>query len=151
MGLAHVAEDRSLFQTMSVSENLQLGQRTRRDDVEEVLELFPPLRVLLRRRAGLLSGGEQQMLVLARALLSRPRLLMIDELSLGLAPVIVANLMSRIGRIVLLVEQHVDLALGIADRAYVLSNGRVVAEGPARELAGRTELLQQSYLGGTAP
>jgi branched-chain amino acid transport system ATP-binding protein len=154
LGVAHVAEERSLFQTMTVAENLRLGQRSRHRDLDDVLDLFPPLRGLLRRRAGLLSGGEQQMLVLARALLSRPALLMVDELSLGLAPLIVTDLMALLVRIareretgVLLVEQHVDLALGVADRAYVLSRGRVAAAGPARDLAQRTELLEQSYLG----
>ena len=158
-GLAHVAEDRSLFGQLSVEENLKLGLRgsaaTRADGLEFAIELMPALRPLLDRKAGLLSGGEQQMLAMARALASRPKLLMVDEMSLGLAPVIVEDLLPVVRRIaseadvgVLLVEQHVHMALEVADRGYVLNRGRVVMEGPAERLKAEQHLLQASYLGG---
>jgi branched-chain amino acid transport system ATP-binding protein len=122
-----------------------------------VLELFPALGALLDRRAGLLSGGEQQMLALARALVGRPRLLMVDEMSLGLAPIIVQQLLpvlravaDRTGAGVLVVEQHVPLVLSIADRAAVLTRGRVTAMGTAAELAQRPELIEAGYFGATA-
>jgi branched-chain amino acid transport system ATP-binding protein len=158
-GLAHVPEDRALFFDLTVSENLRLGRRSSRsggthDDVERTLELFPALGRILDRRAGLLSGGEQQMLALARALVSRPRLLLVDELSLGLAPIIVEELLPVLrtvaessGAGVLLVEQHVQLALAVSDHAYLLRRGRVVVEGPAAELATRTDLVTAGYLG----
>jgi branched-chain amino acid transport system ATP-binding protein len=123
----------------------------------DVLELFPALGALLDRRAGLLSGGEQQMLALARALVGRPRLLMVDEMSLGLAPIIVQQLLpvlravaDRTGAGVLVVEQHVPLVLSIADRAAVLTRGRVTAMGTAAELAQRPELIEAGYFGATA-
>lgn len=157
-GVAHVPEDRSLFFDLTAGENLRLGQRRRtrerRADLDDVLDLFPALRPLLERKAGLLSGGEQQMLALARALVGRPRLLMVDEMSLGLAPIIVERLLpvartiaTETGAGVLLVEQHVAMALAVADRAYVLSRGRITAALPAAELAQRTDLLEASYLG----
>ena len=121
--------------------------------MDRVLDLFPALLPLLDRRAGLLSGGEQQMLALGRALLGRPRLLMVDEMSLGLAPIIVDRLLpvlrtiaSENGCGVLLVEQHVHKALVVADRAVVLNHGRVVLEGTAGELAAEGELVAASYL-----
>jgi branched-chain amino acid transport system ATP-binding protein len=153
-GVALVPEDRSLFYGLTARENLKLGGRGRRIAMTDVVELFPELGPLLDRRAGLLSGGEQQMLAIARALLGRPRLLMIDEMSLGLAPLLVARLLPVVRRIaqetgaaVLLVEQHVHLALTAADRAYVLNRGEITLEGAGSELAGRRDLLEASYLG----
>jgi branched-chain amino acid transport system ATP-binding protein len=155
-GLAFVPDDRSLFYGLSVRQNLQLAVRRRdgKDALEQVLTYFPALGEILDRRAGLLSGGEQQMLAVGRALATRPKVLMIDEMSLGLAPIIVQKLLPVVRRIaaelstaVLLVEQHVDLALEVADRAYVLDRGRVVISGAAEELRGRRDLLRASYMG----
>jgi branched-chain amino acid transport system ATP-binding protein len=155
-GLAHVLDDRALFYGLTVEENLGLGARGGRSRPGEVLEYFPALAPLLRRRAGLLSGGEQQMLALGRAITSKPRLLMIDEMSMGLAPVIVERLLPVVRRIaddtgcgVLLVEQHVRLALGVADRAVVLVRGEVVVEGRAEDVAANRESVAASYLGGS--
>ncbi|WP_419946491.1 ABC transporter ATP-binding protein [Candidatus Poriferisodalis sp.] len=158
LGLAHVAEDRSLFFDLTTEENLQLGLRTsdnETEDLEHALELLPALRDLLDRRAGLLSGGEQQMLAMARALAGRPRLLLVDEMSLGLAPVIVERLLPIVrdvaestGAGVLIVEQHIHMALEVVDRAYVMNRGRIVMEGTAAELKQHQELLLASYLGG---
>ena len=157
-GLAHVPEDRSLFFGLTVRENLRLGRGGGgKESLARVLEFFPILGELLDRRAGLLSGGEQQMLALGRALAGEPRLLMVDEMSLGLAPVIVERLLPVLCRIadetkagVLVVEQHVHLALEVAERAYVLSHGTLALEGTAHELAGRRDLLDVSYLGEAA-
>jgi branched-chain amino acid transport system ATP-binding protein len=154
-GLAHVPEDRSLFFGLTVRENLQLGGAGRgRADLDTVLGYFPALEDLLPRKAGLLSGGEQQMLTLGRALASRPRLLLVDEMSLGLAPVIVEGMLPvlrqiahDIGTAIVLVEQHIHMALTVADRAYVLSHGRVAVEGTRAELVDRRDLLEASYLG----
>jgi branched-chain amino acid transport system ATP-binding protein len=150
-GLVLVPDDRGVFHGLSVRENLRLG---RARDIAPVLELFPALRPLLARRCGVLSGGEQQMLALAKALACEPRVLLIDELSLGLAPVIVQRFMPVIRRLaqerrmaVLLVEQHTPMALSIADRVYVMRRGRIVMEAEAAELRTRGDLLETSYLG----
>jgi len=147
-GLAFVTEERSVFMRLSVAENLRVGNC----DIDRVLTLFPELDPLLDRRAGNLSGGEQQMLTLGRALARPTKLLLIDELSLGLAPQIVARLLQAVrqaaddGLGVLIVEQHVEAALRHADRAYVLQRGRIVLEGPCSEIAGKVRDLEESYL-----
>ena len=157
-GLAHVAEDRSLFFDLTVTENLRLGltgDRSRRAAaMDRAMELFPALAPLRKRRAGLLSGGEQQMLAMARALASEPKVLLVDEMSMGLAPIIVERMMPVVRRIadetgtgVLIVEQHVHMALSISDRGYVLNHGNLVLEGTADELMRNRELLEASYLG----
>jgi branched-chain amino acid transport system ATP-binding protein len=158
--LALVPEGRALFPGLTVREHLRLaggGRGQRAGHEEELLEMLPELRKCLGRKAGLLSGGEQQMLAVGRALVTRPRLLLVDEMSLGLAPVIVERLLpilrraaDELGSSVLFVEQHVALALEISDRAYVLTHGRIRLEGPAAELRERRDLLAASYLGETA-
>ena len=154
--LALVPEGRALFPGLTVREHLKLAGGKKGVE-EELLGMLPELQKCLHRKAGLLSGGEQQMLAVGRALVTRPRLLLVDEMSLGLAPVIVERLLpilrraaDELGASVLFVEQHVALALEISDRAYVLAHGRIVLEGPASDLAGRQELLAASYLGETA-
>ncbi|HEY2601594.1 MAG TPA: ABC transporter ATP-binding protein [Thermoleophilaceae bacterium] len=149
-----VPEDRALFFGLTVRENLRLARRGESMSEGELIEILPELEKCLGRKAGVLSGGEQQMLSLGRALISRPRLLLVDEMSLGLAPVIVERLMPVLRRIaeelgsgVLFVEQHIPLALELADRVYVLNHGRLVLEGPAADLRGRRDLLEASYLG----
>jgi branched-chain amino acid transport system ATP-binding protein len=157
-GLAHVPEDRGLFSSLTVSENLELGTTTRaaakQTVLGEVMDWFPALGPLMAKRCGYLSGGEQQMLALARALVGKPKLLMVDEMSLGLAPLIVENLMRRLRIIaddsgvgVILVEQHVKAALEVADTANVLVHGRVAWTGPAKWLAESPDLLREAYLG----
>jgi branched-chain amino acid transport system ATP-binding protein len=153
-GLALVPEDRALFYDLTTRENLTLARRGDAASEEEILEMLPELRKCLDRAAGVLSGGEQQMLSLARALMSRPRLLLVDEMSLGLAPVVVERLLpvlrrvaQQVGAGVIFVEQHVPLALELADRAYVMANGRIVLEGEAADLRKDRELLEASYLG----
>jgi branched-chain amino acid transport system ATP-binding protein len=155
-GVALVPDDRAIFYGLSVADNLRLANRGHADpyQVKHVVDLFPALGPLMRRRAGLLSGGEQQMLAVARALVSKPKLMMIDEMSLGLAPVIVERILPTVRKIadetnaaVLLVEQHVELALEVSDRAYVLNHGSLVMEGAASDLLGQRDLLEASYLG----
>lgn len=147
-GVSFVTEERSVFMELTVAENLRVG----RCDVAAVVALFPEIEPLLERRAGLLSGGEQQMVTLGRALARSPRLLLVDELSLGLAPLVVTRLLEAVrkaaddGVAVVLVEQHVDQAMRIADQVLVLERGRVVLGGPAAELAGRVKEIEASYL-----
>ncbi len=158
-GLVHVPEGRGIFANLTVAENLQLGAYSRHDragiaaDRERALTLFPRVRERLTQIAGTLSGGEQQMVAIARALLARPKLLMLDEPSLGLAPQIVQTIFQVIrtineeGTTVLLVEQNASMALQIAHRAYVLEVGTIQMEGPAKELAASDE-VRKAYLGG---
>ena len=158
LGLVQVPEGRQLFQRMSVEENLQMGAFRRRDraavarSFERVYQLFPILADRRRQMAGSLSGGEQQICALARALMAEPKLLMVDEMSLGLAPVIVDQLLDvlsdirRSGVTVLIVEQDVFAAFSIADRAYVMETGHIVREGPVKELESDPE-LRRAYLG----
>lgn len=157
-GIVHVPEGRRLFTTLTVRENLEMGaftpraRRKVRQRLGEVLALFPELADRLGQLAGSLSGGQQQMCALARGLMAEPSLLIIDEMSLGLAPLLVRRMFDAVRRIaetgvtILLVEQNIHHALALADRAYVLENGRIVMEGPARELAGH-EHLKRAYLG----
>ena len=152
-GLAIVTDDRSVFHGLTVRENLRLG----RGSVADVVGMFPELEAHLGRRTGLLSGGQQQMLGVGRALAMRPRLLLADEISLGLAPIIVRRLMQVIrsaaaeqGTGVLLVEQSARLALEVADHAYVLAHGEVVAEGTGQDLRSDMSALESAYLGGLA-
>jgi branched-chain amino acid transport system ATP-binding protein len=154
MGIAHVPEDRGVFFGLTVEEHFRLGSRGERLDEETAYRHFPALAELRDRRCGLLSGGEQQMLAVGRALARHPRLLLLDELSLGLAPLIVERLLpvvreyaSESGCGVLLVEQHVQLALTVADRGYVLSHGELVLHDRAEALRANRDLLMASYFG----
>ena len=150
-GMGFVTEERSVFMSLSTEENLRIGRVSRAD----AIDLFPELEPLMGRTAGLLSGGEQQMLTLARAVARAPRLLLVDELSLGLAPVVVKRLLQTVRRVaseqstgILLVEQHVRHALEIADRVYVMQRGRVVMSGTAEEVRGRIDEIEATYLSG---
>ncbi|HQH36710.1 MAG TPA: ABC transporter ATP-binding protein [Anaerolineaceae bacterium] len=158
-GIALVPEGRRVFTNLTVTENLALGAYTRNDkvqiqqDIEEIYELFPRLREREKQSAGTLSGGEQQMLAMGRALMSKPKLLMIDEPSLGLAPVLSQGVLSRLkelnqtrGQTILLIEQNARAALSIADYAYILETGRITLEGPAAELA-TNDAVRKTYLG----
>jgi branched-chain amino acid transport system ATP-binding protein len=156
LGVATLPDNRGLFAQLSVKDNLRLVH-PRRAALAEVLDVFPALEPLLNRKCGLLSGGEQQMLALAKAFLFQPRLLVIDEMSHGLAPLIADRLLASVrdlardrGTAVLVVEQHVQLALTVADRAYVLRRGRVVLAGAAADLARAPADLSSAYLGASA-
>ncbi len=157
-GIAHVPEGRGIFFGLTVAEHFRLGYRGERIDPALVYEYFPALEPLKDRRAGLLSGGEQQMLAVGRALGRRPKLLLLDELSLGLAPLLVERLLPVVrayaqesGCAVLLVEQHVQLATEIADRCYVLSHGDIVLHETGERLLRDPSLLVASYVGQHAP
>jgi branched-chain amino acid transport system ATP-binding protein len=152
-GVSMVPEDRALFSSLTVAENLRLATK-KGQSLDQVFRFFPALEALVDRRAGLLSGGEQQMLAVGRALMGAPRLLIVDEMSLGLAPIIVQNMLpvlpiiaAETGCGVLLVEQHVQQALRVAQRAYVLNHGDLVLAGSAKELLDDKSLLEASYLG----
>ncbi|SHN69380.1 ABC transporter ATP-binding protein [Desulfitobacterium chlororespirans] len=157
-GLAHVPEGRRIFLQMTVQENLEMGAYTRPSgdieaELEKVYVLFPRLLERRKQVAGTLSGGEQQMLAIGRALMSKPKLLMLDEPSMGLAPILVEQIftiiqeMNKAGTTVLLVEQNAQMALSIADRAYVLETGSISISGTGRELAESDE-IRKAYLGG---
>ncbi len=158
-GVGHVPDGRGTFLELTVDENLRLGAYSRKDrdgiaaDLERVFGYFPRLKERLRQQAGTLSGGEQQMLAIARALLVRPKLLLLDEPSFGLAPLIVRDIFAILRRInteqhvsILVVEQNASLALDIADEAYLLETGRIVMSGPAAEIR-KDEQVRRSYLG----
>ncbi|WHY55245.1 ABC transporter ATP-binding protein [Peribacillus simplex] len=159
MGISHVPEGRRVFANMTVAENLELGAYLRKDkeninkDMKKVYELFPRLLERIKQQAGTLSGGEQQMLAMGRALMAKPRLLLLDEPSMGLAPLLVKQIfniiqeISESGTTILLVEQNANLALSIADRAYVVETGRIVLSGNADELTSSEE-IKLAYLGG---
>ena len=157
MGLCQVPEGRQIFPKMSVQENLDMGAYTRTgaysQDIEEMYDMFPVLRERRRQMAGTLSGGEQQMLAVARAMMAHPKLLMLDEPSLGLAPLIVQDIFGMLKRIraagttILLVEQNARMALGISDRAYVMETGRIVLTGTGNELLHNDRVIE-FFLGG---
>lgn len=159
LGLGHVPEGRRVFQDLSVEENLKLGAYTIKDkdfikkEYKRVMELFPRLEERKKQLAGTLSGGEQQMLAIGRALMGRPKMLLMDEPSMGLAPILVKEIFSiikecnRDGVTILLVEQNANMALSISDRAYVLETGKIVKSDTAKSLMG-DESVRKAYLGG---
>ena len=159
MGIAHVPEGRRIFQNLTVLDNLKLGAFTRKDkenipkDIQDIYERFPRLAERKNQIAGTLSGGEQQMLAMGRALMSHPKLLMLDEPSMGLAPILVEQIFDIIrqlhknGTTILLVEQNAQMALSVADRAYVLETGKITLSGTGKELAESDE-VRKAYLGG---
>ncbi|MCM2535672.1 ABC transporter ATP-binding protein [Neobacillus pocheonensis] len=158
-GLSHVPEGRRVFSNMTVEENLELGAYLRKDkqgireDFEKVYQLFPRLLERRKQLSGTLSGGEQQMLAMGRALMARPRLLLLDEPSMGLAPLLVKTIfriieeINKSGTTILLVEQNANMALSIADRAYVIETGRIVLSGTSDEL-NQSDQIRSAYLGG---
>lgn len=157
-GLSHIPEGRRIFGNMSVMENLQMGafarkERDFREDFERVFESFPRLKERQHQLGGTLSGGEQQMLAMARGLMSKPRLLVMDEPSMGLAPLLVREIFAIIKRInerdrttILLVEQNANMALSVSHRAYVIETGRITLEGPSRDVY-KDEAVKRAYLG----
>ncbi len=159
LGIAHVPEGRKIFQRLNVLENLELGAFVRNDtheiqkDLEQIFSIFPLLKRRLKQKAGTLSGGEQQMLAIGRGLMSRPSILLLDEPSLGLAPILVSSIFKMIdqvhqqGKTILLVEQNARMALKIASRAYVLEIGQIAMEGRAEDLQDNP-VVQDAYLGG---
>lgn len=158
-GLSHVPEGRRVFANMSVEENLELGAYLRKDkqgireDFEKVYQLFPRLLERRKQLSGTLSGGEQQMLAMGRALMARPKLLLLDEPSMGLAPLLVKTIfriieeINQTGTTILLVEQNANMALSIADRAYVIETGKIVISGSSEEL-NQSDQIRMAYLGG---
>jgi branched-chain amino acid transport system ATP-binding protein len=159
LGIAHVPQGRGTFPELTVEENLEVGAYARKDrstiraDIDRWFEMFPRLADRRKQLAGSLSGGEQQMLAVSRALMSRPRLLLLDEPSLGLAPIVIQDLFNRFGALndeegvtMFVVEQNANIALGIADRAYVLEAGSIVLSGSADELRANDE-VRRAYLG----
>lgn len=159
LGMAHVPEGRRVFSKMSVQENLQMGAYIRNDkatiqeDLERVFRYFPRLKERMSQAAGTLSGGEQQMLAIGRALMSKPKLLLMDEPSMGLAPLLVQeifniiNTIKKTGTTILLVEQNANQALQVADRAYVLETGKIIQTGDAKSLL-EDDTIRKAYLGG---
>jgi len=159
LGISHVPEGRHIFANMTVAENLELGAYTRKDvsqikkDYDLVFEKFPRLHERIHQKAGTLSGGEQQMLAMGRALMSKPKIMLLDEPSMGLAPIVVQDIFSIIkeinktGTTILLVEQNANLALSIANRAYVIETGEIVLSGSAKELE-KNDQVKKAYLGG---
>ena len=157
-GMVLVPDNRELFTTLTVEENLRVAAGRRGPDPRSMLDLFPALEPRWTLRAGALSGGEQQMLAMARGLIQQPKVLLVDELSMGLAPIIVERLFSAIQQVaadtgcaVVFVEQYVSLALDVADSVTVLNRGAVVMSGSAKDIASQPELLEDSYLGAASP
>jgi branched-chain amino acid transport system ATP-binding protein len=155
-GVVLVPDDRALFFGLTVRENIEIASIKGVNNVDEVIDLFPSLHKRLKIKAGALSGGEQQMLAMARGLVQKPKVFLIDEMSMGLAPIIVESLLpivrqiaDQTGAAVVLVEQHVNLALEVADRAMVVVHGDISLEGPASELRGDAARLEAAYLGTT--